>query len=175
MSPLPQAPPADRAWDSMVLDLLILVHCNLPCIADRASFAAVCRRWRSTAARLSETTAPPAQLPWVVFPSPAIGSAFTTVFCLLSGATRRITLPADLAGAHLCGSHPGGWLAAAARLPGGRNMASNLFSPTSSSSSARARYTYRYLTTHTTRRVSCSRSVCRWRWRRTCSFVPSPS
>jgi len=73
--------------------------------------------------------APPAQIPWLVFRSPGVGSAVTTVFCLLSGTTHRIRLPADLAGAHLCGSHPGGWLAAAAHVPGGgNNMAANLFS-----------------------------------------------
>ncbi|PUZ56371.1 hypothetical protein GQ55_5G292200 [Panicum hallii var. hallii] len=113
----------------MALDLLVLVLFHLPCIADRASFASVCRHWRSAVAHLSSKEAPPAQIPWLVFPSPAIGSAVTTVFCLLSGATHRIRLPADLAGAHLCGSHPGGWLAAAAHVPGGGNsMAANLFS-----------------------------------------------
>lgn len=129
MSPPPPAAPAVRSWDNMVLDLLVLVLFHLPCIADRASFASVCNHWRSAVAHLSSKEAPPAQIPWLVFPSPAIGSAVTTVFCLLSGTTHRIRLPADLAGAHLSGSHPGGWLAAAAHVPGGGNsMAANLFS-----------------------------------------------
>ncbi|CAO2183772.1 unnamed protein product [Urochloa humidicola] len=129
MSPPPHPPLAGPSWDTMMLDILLVVLCNLPCVADRACFAAVCRHWRSAAARLAKTTtAPPAQLPWLVFPSPAVGSAVSTVFCLLSGTTRRIYLPADLAGACLCGSHPGGWLVGAAQAPGGGNTAANLFS-----------------------------------------------
>lgn len=103
---------ARREWsDGLPPELLGVVLLHLPCLADRVCFAAVCPAWRSAARGL----APPRQLPWLLLPSPDATSFFTPQ----SGATRRLYLPGSVRGTRFCGSHNGGWVAAAADAWGG--------------------------------------------------------
>lgn len=119
------APPAaadPSSWDGLLLELLLLILSRLHCLADRANFAAVCSIWRY-AARLAE--APLTQLPWLLFPSR--GKTTFSISSFLSGTRRWISLPDDLRGARLYGSHPGGWVVASLGRAVG-NVAANLIS-----------------------------------------------
>ncbi|TVU33839.1 hypothetical protein EJB05_15650, partial [Eragrostis curvula] len=126
------APPAVSWSDGLTVDLLLLVLLHLHCLADRASFAAVCRSWRQAqllhCQRLAQgLVPPPRQISWLLSPSasPSRGPSITS---FLSGSMRRIrSLPADLSRARLCGSYPGGWFAAVLGPCGGHVLA-NLFS-----------------------------------------------
>ncbi|KAF8675813.1 hypothetical protein HU200_047303 [Digitaria exilis] len=101
-----------RDWSTgLPPELLGLVLHHLPCLIDRVYFACVCRAWRSAA----KDEAPPRQLPWLVMPSPGK----TSFFAQQTGCTHHLRLPEGIRGARLCGSHDGGWVAAAGEAWGG--------------------------------------------------------
>uniref|UniRef100_A0A0D9Y9T0 KIB1-4 beta-propeller domain-containing protein n=1 Tax=Oryza glumipatula TaxID=40148 RepID=A0A0D9Y9T0_9ORYZ len=117
------APPLVSWSDGLPPEILLIVLAHLHCLADRVSFAAACRNWRSTS-KLADTeadkpapaSAPRRQhVPWLLAPSPVERPTITS---LLSGLTRRISLPARLRGARFFGSDPGGWLAAVLTMCG---------------------------------------------------------
>ncbi|CAO2200573.1 unnamed protein product [Urochloa humidicola] len=116
------APPPAPWADGLAVDLLLLILTELCCQADRASFASVCRRWREVA-KLAKPA--PSQIPWLLLPSPA---PTPSIFSFFSGLRRRIrSLPADFRRERLCGSHPGGWVAAALG-PFGGHLLANIYS-----------------------------------------------
>ncbi|XP_034594600.1 uncharacterized protein [Setaria viridis] len=118
-------PPPPTPWaDGLSIDLLLLIVAELCCLADRASFASVCHRWRE-AAKLANAKRVPNQIPWLLLPSPA---PTPSIFSFLSGARRRIrSFPADFRRERLCGSHPGGWVTVTLG-PFGRHLLANIYS-----------------------------------------------
>ncbi|KAK3164616.1 hypothetical protein QOZ80_1AG0021880 [Eleusine coracana subsp. coracana] len=122
---------APRSWsDGLHIDLLVLIFLNLHCIADRASFALVCQSWKR-AKLLAETgpfaNPPPRQIPWLLYPSRSHGRG-PSITSFLSRPSRRIrSLDDDISRGRLCGSYPGGWVAAVL-TPWGHQVLFNVFS-----------------------------------------------
>uniref|UniRef100_J3L0J0 CCHC-type domain-containing protein n=1 Tax=Oryza brachyantha TaxID=4533 RepID=J3L0J0_ORYBR len=122
------APPVVDCWtDGLPLDVLLIMLAHIHCLADRVSFSAVCRSWRSThgvaeqqaeeeARAIGQHAAPQRAIPWLLAPSSPDGNPTITSF--VSGLTSRISLPASLRGARFFGSFPGGWLAVALGMCG---------------------------------------------------------
>ncbi|CAO2190497.1 unnamed protein product [Urochloa humidicola] len=114
-------PPAPWAND-LLIDILLLIFTELCCLADRASFALVRRRWREVAELAKPVSS---QIPWLLLPSP---SPTPSIISFFSGFRRRIqSLPADFRSERLCGSYPGGWVAVALG-PFGEHLLSNIYS-----------------------------------------------
>lgn len=115
------APPLVSWSDGLPPEILLIVLAHIHCLADRVSFAAACRNWRSTSkladAEADKPAPPPPRrhVPWLLAPSPVERPTITS---LVSGLTRRISLPAGLRGARFFGSYTGGWLAAALTMCG---------------------------------------------------------
>ncbi|RLN23906.1 uncharacterized protein C2845_PM07G17680 [Panicum miliaceum] len=100
------------SWSELPPELLGVVFLHLRCLADRVYFVAVCRCWRSAAARAAAPTPPQPQLPWLLLVPSAGAPCFVSL--LAGSARRRISLPHGADGARLCRAHAGGWLAVAA-------------------------------------------------------------
>jgi hypothetical protein len=78
----------------------------LPCLAHRALFSAVCRKWRDVA----HENQPGEQLPWLLLPSSAAAGQEPCFFCLRCRTRHRAVFPDDVRGARCIGSSQGGSL-----------------------------------------------------------------
>ncbi|KAF8783687.1 hypothetical protein HU200_000381 [Digitaria exilis] len=116
-------------WKCLPTVLLRSVIRRVPCEADRASVALVCRNWRAALAT-PPGEAPlllPPQLPWLLRPLPG-GPAFSCLFCSdgVSSTIHRFRLPDDARTARYFGSYDGRWAFAASRLADDAPMLLNL-------------------------------------------------